>query len=245
MGMTNDKELIKDGIRTDGRKFDEIRDIKIEAHVLNKADGSAYLEWGNNKIMAAVYGPRETFPKHIQNPNKAIIRVRYNMATFSVDERIRPAPSRRDVELSKVISKALESVVLVQQFPKCSVNVNIEVLQADAGTRVAGITAAAVALADAGIPMRDLIVGCAAGKINDTIVLDLNKEEDNFGQADLPMAIVPRTKEIALLQMDGHLTSEEMDKSMDLIFDAVPKIYEIQKECLKNKYMNMSKKEGE
>jgi len=245
MGMTNDKELIKDGIRTDGRKFDEIRDIKIEAHVLNKADGSAYLEWGNNKIMAAVYGPRETFPKHIQNPNKAIIRVRYNMATFSVDERIRPAPSMRDVELSKVISKALESVVLVQQFPKCSVNVNIEVLQADAGTRVAGITAAAVALADAGIPMRDLIVGCAAGKINDTIVLDLNKEEDNFGQADLPMAIVPRTKEIALLQMYGHLTSEEMDKSMDLIFDAVPKIYEIQKECLKNKYMNMSKKEGE
>ena len=123
MGMNNDKELIKDGIRTDGRKFDELRDIKIKAHVLNKADGSAFLEWGHNKIMAAVYGPRETFPKHIQDANKAIIKVRYNMATFSVDERIRPAPSRRDVELSKVISKALESVVLVQNYPKSSIDV--------------------------------------------------------------------------------------------------------------------------
>ena len=55
-----------------------------------------------------------------------------------------------------------------------------------AGTRCVGITAAAVALADAGIPMRDLIVGVASGKIEDTVVLDLDKAEDNYGQADLP-----------------------------------------------------------
>ncbi|MGC8496500.1 MAG: exosome complex exonuclease Rrp41 [Thermoplasmata archaeon] len=244
-GMKTDIKLIdENGIRTDGRKFDELRPIKIEVGVLERADGSAYIEWGENKILAAVYGPREVFPKHLQDASKAIVRARYNMAAFSVDERKRPGPDRRSVELSMVISNALESVVLAEQFPRTSIDVFIEVLQSDAGTRIAGLTAASVALVDAGIPMRDLIAGCAAGKVGGQVVLDLNKDEDNFGEADLPIAIIPRTKEIVLLQMDGNMSLEELDKGMDLAYNASMKVYELQKEALKNKYLKVLE-EGE
>ncbi len=238
MGMKSDIKLIDDnGLRIDGRLPNQLRPIKMEVGILKRADGSAFVEWGGNKIIAAVYGPNEAYPKHVQEADKAIVRARYNMAPFSVDERKRPGPDRRAVELSKVISEALESVIFVEKYPRTSIDVYIEVLQADAGTRVAGITAASLALADAGIPMRDLIVGCAAGKVDDVVVLDLNKEEDNFGQADVPMAIMPRTKEIALLQMDGDMTYEELTTAMEMAMDAAKKIHEMQVEALKRKYI--------
>ncbi|MCD6370938.1 MAG: exosome complex exonuclease Rrp41 [Thermoplasmata archaeon] len=237
MGIKSDIRLIDDnGLRIDGRLPNQLRPIKMEVGVLERADGSAYIEWGGNKIITAVYGPREAYPKHVQEAEKAIVRARYSMAPFSVDERKRPGPDRRAVELSKVISEALESVIFVEKYPRTSIDVYIEVLQADAGTRVAGITVASLALADAGIPMRDLIVGCAAGKIDGVVVLDLNKEEDNFGEADVPMAILPRTKEIALLQMDGDMSYDELKTAMDMAMEAAQTIYKMQIEALKKKY---------
>ncbi len=246
MGMKSDIELIdKKGLRIDGRKPDEMRPLRIEAGVLKRADGSAYLEWGKNKVLAAVYGPREAHPRHLQNSTRAIVQCRYNMAPFSVSDRKRPGPDRRSVEISKITSEALENVVMTELFPRSSIDVFIEVLQANAGTRCAGITAASVALADAGIPMKDLVVGCAAGKIDGTVVLDLGKEEDNFGQADVPMAIVPRTGEIVLLQMDGDMTHEELFNAMEMAMGAAKNIYELQKDALKRRYSTLVEEDDE
>jgi len=224
------------GRRLDGRRPDELRAIKIEAGVLKRPEGSAYVEWGNNKVLAAVYGPREAHPRHMQNPTRAIVQARYNMAPFSVTDRKRPGPDRRSTEISKVISEAFASVIFLEQFPRTAVQVYIEVLQADAGTRCAGITAASVALADAGVPMRDLIVSCASGKVGGVVCLDLNKDEDNFGEADVPMAVVPRTGEIVLLQMDGHLKPEEFDQAMAYSLKAAEQINELQKDALRRRY---------
>jgi exosome complex component RRP41 len=126
--------------------------------------------------------------------------------------------------------------VFTENYPRTSIDVYIEVLQANAGTRCAGLTAASVALADAGIPMRDLIPSVAVGKVNDQIVLDLQKEEDNFGQADLPIAMIPRTGEIVLMQMDGHMTKAEFDKALGMGVGACKKIYELQKDALARRY---------
>jgi len=240
--MNTDVKLIENGKRLDGRNYDELRKIKIEAGVLHRAEGSCYLEWGSNKVIAAVYGPREAIPRHTQNPLRAIVNAKYNMAAFSVEDRKRPGPDRRSREISKVISEALENVILLEKYPRASIDVNIEVLDAEAGTRCAGLTAAAVALVDAGIPMKDIPVACAAGKIENQVVLDLGKQEDNFGDADLPIAIKPRTGEIILLQMDGHLTMEEFDKALDLAIKGCYTISEIQKKALMEKYQ--SKPEG-
>jgi exosome complex component RRP41 len=241
--MTEDSEYMEEvklmddqGLRLDGRKVDELRPIKIEAGVLKRADGSAYIEWGDNKILAAVYGPREVHPKHRQEPSRAIVQCRYNMATFSVSERKRPGPDRRSTEISKIISEAFTNVVLVGEFPRTTVDVYIEVLQADAGTRCAGLTAASVALADAGILMKDLITSCAVGKVCDTLVLDPSKEEDNKGQADMPFAMNPRTGDIVLLQMDGHLTFEEFKRALEIARETCKEINKVQQEALRNRY---------
>jgi exosome complex component RRP41 len=244
MGGNSDVKLIDDnGIRIDGRTVEQLRNIKIEAGVLKNADGSAYVEIGKNKVLAAVYGPRECHPRHMQNPAKAIVQCKYNMIAFSVNDRKRPGPDRRSVEISKIISEALEYVVFTENYPRTSIDVFIEVLQANAGTRCAGLTAASVALADAGIPMKDLIPSIAVGKVNGQVVLDLNKEEDNFGQADVPMAMIPRTGEVVLLQMDGHLTYAEFTHALELGTAACQTIYELQKDALRRRYRVDSEEE--
>jgi exosome complex component RRP41 len=186
--------------------------------------------------MGTEQGPRECHPRHLQNTERALVQCHYNMASFSVEDRKRPGPDRRSHEISKIISEALTHVVFTEYFPRTSIDVYIEVLQANAGTRCAGLTAASVALADAGVPMRDLVASCAAGKVADTIVLDLGKEEDNFGQADIPVGYVPRTNEVVLLQMDGDLTREEFDKGLHMAVDACKNVYEIQRDALKRRY---------
>jgi exosome complex component RRP41 len=238
--MKTDIKLLENGKRLDGRKYDELRPIKIEAGVLHRAEGSCYLEWGGNKVLAAVYGPREAIPRHTQNPLRAIVNARYNMAAFSVDDRKRPGPDRRSREISKVISEALENVIILENFPRASIDVNIEVIDAEAGTRCAGLTAAAVALVDAGIPMRDIPVSCAAGKIDGQVVIDLGKNEDNNGQADLPVAISPRTGEILLMQMDGHLTMDEFNQALDLAIKGCHIISDLQKKAIMEKYQKIT-----
>jgi exosome complex component RRP41 len=232
-----DKLIDKKGIRLDGRKADELRPVKLQVGVLSHADGSAYIEHGKNKILVGVFGPREVHPKHLMQPDRMVLKVRYHMAPFSVQERKSPAPSRREVELSKVIKESLEPALFLELYPRTGVDVFIEVLQADGGTRCAAITAAALAIADAGVPMRDLVVGCAAGKVDDTVVLDLYDAEDKLGAADVPVAYMPALNAVTLLQMDGILEPAEFEKAVGMAIEGCKKIYEMQKEALKTKYM--------
>lgn len=224
------------GRRLDGRRPDEMRPVTIQAGVLHRANGSAYLEWGGNKVVAGVYGPREAVPRHTQNPSKAIVNCRYSMAAFSVDDRKRPGPDRRSQEISKVIGEAFENVLVAEDFPRAMVDVNIEILEAAAGTRCAGLTAAAVAMADAGIPMKGMVAACAAGKADGHVIVDLSKEEDNFGDADLPVAINMHTGEIVLLQMDGHLSQDEFDTALAFAIKGCKELYELQKKALLDRY---------
>ena len=108
--------------------------------------------------------PKECLPKHLANPYRAIVRYTYRMATFSVPDRKNPKPGRREIEISKVSGEALERAIFLERFPNTAIHVDVEVVDSNAGTRIAALTAASVALADAGIPMRDLVVGTSVGK---------------------------------------------------------------------------------
>ena len=230
-----EKLITDDGLRLDGRRADEIRPMKIEIGVLSRADGSCYLEWGRNKILVGVFGPREAHPRRMQRADSAVIRYKYNMASFSVEDRARPGPSRRSIEISKVSREAFEPVIMAELFPKTAIDIYVEVLQADAGTRTAAINASSIALADAGIPMKGLITSCAFGKVDGQIVLDLNKEEDNYGEADFPVAMT-QDGEITLMQMDGHLTPDEIKKGLELVKKGCKEILEIQQAVLRKKF---------
>ncbi|MDP7001896.1 MAG: exosome complex exonuclease Rrp41 [Candidatus Poseidoniaceae archaeon] len=237
MGGYGDVKLLNDdGSRLDGRRVDESRPVEVKAGVIPAADGSAWVKHGLNEVVCAVYGPMEAHPRKIQKQDQAVLDVRYNMAPFSTSDRIRPGFNRRSREISKVTAEAFASAVMVERYPRSKIRIEIEILAAEAGTRCAGITAASVALADAGIPMRGMIVGVASGKIEDTVVLDLDKAEDNYGQADLPMGIMPTTGEIAFMQMDGDLSMDELQLAVDYNFAAAAEIHEIMTAALRARY---------
>ena len=229
------EKLIVDGKRLDGRGFEEFRKIKADVSVLERATGSGYFAFENTKSFAASYGPKP-LPKHRQDPEKAILRCKYTMAPFSTKERVRPGHSRRSIEISKVISEAFSSVVFLEDYPKTVLEGYAEVIQADASTRCAALNAIALAFADAGIPMRDLISSCSVGKIDGQIVLDISGLEDNYGEVDMAVATLGGTDKFVLLQMDGIITKEEFSKMLRLSKEGCKKVYDILKDSLKKKY---------
>ena len=239
--MKSDIPLLVKGKRLDGRTLDEVRPIKIKAGIIKQADGSCELEFGETKVIAAVYGPKKVLPKHLEENDRAYLKVYYYMAAFSTSERNRPGPSRRSKEISKVIRDALAPAIILEKYPQTSIHIYLEITNANAGTRTAAINAAAVALVDAGIEMRDMVTSVAAGKFENQVAIDLFQDEDNFGQADLPIAIMPRTGEITLLQMDGHLTPAELKTALEMARKACMQIYKAQRAAIITKYKQEQK----
>ena len=230
--MTYDK-------RAHDRGFDDLRQITAKVGVIPRADGSAYFKIGGTTAYAAVYGPRNLFPRFLQNPETGILRCHYNMMPFSgKGERVRPGGSRRSKEISLVTEKAITPVLNLEEYPNSVVDVFIELPETAAGSRCAGICAASMALADAGLGMKDLVAAVSVGKVGDKVVVDLNTEEEAYedGSVDIPIAMLPSSGKITLLQMDGELKKEELMQAIEKGKKALQKICEIQKNALKEKY---------
>lgn len=223
--------------RVDGRKSNELRPITAKVGVVPNADGSALFAFGDTIAIAAVYGPRLLHPQHMQNPATGILRVNYDLLSFSVYDRKKPGPSRRSQEISKVTEWALLPVLDLKEFPNTVVDVQIYIIQADAGTRTAGINAASLALAHAGLPMKNLVCSVAIGKQDKEVVVDLTKEEEDFeggeGPTDFPIAKIANADEYTLLQLDGKIPPERVSEVLKLADEACLKIYESQKKALK------------
>ena len=131
-----------------------------------------------------------------------------------------------------MIREALEPAVIVEDYPRTAIEVWVEVLQSDGGSRCAGITAASLALADAGINMRDMVVGCSCGLVQDTVVADLDDTEDKEGSGDMPVAIMPNLGQVTLLQVDGIYTREQFQKAFELAIEKGRQIYGMQRQAL-------------
>nr|XP_025688065.1 exosome complex component RRP41 homolog isoform X2 [Arachis hypogaea] len=193
-----------EGLRLDGRRPMEMRQIRAEIGAVSRADGSAIFEMGNTKVVAAVYGPRE-------------IRCEYSMANFSTGDRKRkPKGDRRSTEISMVIRQTMEACIMTHLMPRSQIDIYVQVLQADGGTRSACINAATLALSDAGIPMCDLVTSCSAGYLNSTPLLDLNYVEDSAGGPDVTVGILPKLDKVTLLQMDSKLPIDILENVMQL-----------------------------
>ncbi|MCK5039682.1 MAG: exosome complex exonuclease Rrp41 [Candidatus Aenigmarchaeota archaeon] len=223
-------------MRSDKRADDEFRPVKIELNVVKSALGSCYFEMGKTAVIAATYGPQDVKPKHLEKSDRGVLACNYNMLPFSVaGDRKRPGYDRRSVEISKVVRESLEPAIFMEEYPKCIIRVDMQILQADAGTRVVAINAASLALACAGISMRGLVSAVSAGRANGKILVDLTKEEEDAPDAiDVPVAILTKTGEITLLQMDGIASVDEMKKIVKQATVACEKLGLMQAEALKN-----------
>jgi len=227
--------------RYDGRSVDEVIPIEAKAGVIKNADGSAYFRIGGTWAYATVYGPREMFPRFQQNPKEGVLRVKYNMLPFSGQgDRVRPGPNRRAKELSMVSTKALIYVVDLSKYPNAAVDVFIDLPETDAGSRCAGICAASIALADAGIIMKDMVAAVAVGRVDETILVDLSYQEeateDGRGAVDIATSMIPSTGDFTLLQLDGVITKEELKAALEKAKTACAKIAEVQRATLQDRY---------
>ena len=224
--------------RCDGRKQDELRPMKAKVGVIPRADGSAMFQIGNTVAYAAVYGPRELFPKFMQNPERGVLRCAYNMMPFSGHgERVRPGGSRRAKEISVLTEKALMPVLNLAEYPNSVVDVFVELPQTDAGTRCAGICAASMALADAGFEMKDLVCSLSMGILNGEMITDVNGHEDCVLETtDVPMAYIPSMDKFSLLQLDGDASKEQLQELLKKGKERCMEIYAVMQKALKEKY---------
>jgi len=229
-------KMPKEFKRPDRRKNDELRPISAKVGVVPSADGSAMWTQGDTIAIAAVHGPKKMHPQHQQNPLTGKLRCSYTLGSFSVTERARPGRNRRSQEIDKIIEWAIEPVLLIGDYPNTVIDVDIYILQADAGTRCAGINAAALALAHAGIPMKDMVSSVACGKLDKNLVVDLNKKEEDYkegeGSTDIPITMT-HEGELTHIQLDGKITKEELKEIVKMAKKACAEIYEVQKKALK------------
>jgi len=244
--IEGDKRKMPYTKRSDGRKMDELRPIKAEIGIVPNADGSALFAFGKTVAIAAVYGPKPLHPQHLQKPDRGIIRCEYNMLPFSVTERARPGPSRRSKEIGMVTGNALSPIVDLEKFPGTVIDVHVMILQANASTRCAGITAACMALAHAGIVMKEMVSSVSIGKIDDKIVTDITKEEEDYhegeGATDIPFTLTSLGKDITHLQLDGKIPTNRLMESYEAAKKACEKILDYQTRALKGEKIDENKK---
>jgi exosome complex component RRP41 len=214
--------------------------------VLRRADGSAYYEQGNTRVLAAVYGPREVENRGQAKHDRAIINCEYSMATFSTGERKkRSKGDRRGIEISLVIKQVFETAIMTELAPRSQIDIYVQILQADGGTRCASINAATLALIDAGIPMRDFVVACSAGCFDGTPLMDLNYLEDSsVVSPDMPVAILPKSNKITMLQMDSKLHIDTFEKVLKCAVEGCHKIYEILSTKVKERTQSLVSSRG-
>ncbi len=224
--------------RAEGRAVDGLRPMEAKVGVVPSADGSAMFKIGKTIAIASVRGPRKLHPKFLQNPEQGRLRCFYNMVSFSGSgDRVRPGPNRRTKEINLVMESALAPALNLKQFPNCAIDVFINLVQTDAGTRCAAITAAAMALADAGFEMKDMVAAVAVGMSGGNVIADLDYIEDSAEDGvDIPIAMMPNEGKITLLQLDGKIAPKSLDEALKLAKVVCKKIYDVQRKALADHY---------
>lgn len=233
------------GLRVDGRRPNEARRLAFDFGVVSGAQGSAFFAQGNTKVIASVYGPREVAFASQAEHDRAVLKCEVYAAPFStVERRKRSAGDRRAVAAGRVLQKALEATVLTHLFPRSQIEVFVQVLQGDGGNACAAINAATLALCDAGIPMRELVVACAAGRVDGHVLVDLNHLEESSGQPCVPVSLLPRANKIVTMELAAKLPLDQFDAVLTAAMDGCRTVYQKIENALRERTHAMAAARG-
>lgn len=215
--MSSGQELISDqGLRLDGRRATELRKIRCQLGVFTQPDGSAYLEQGNTKVLAAVYGPHQASARK-SNHEEVVVNCQFSMATFSTGERKnRPRGDRRSQEITIHLQQTLSAAIMTELYPRSQIDIYIEMLQADGGNFCAAINAATLALVDAGICLKEYVTACTASLANgDVPLMDVSNVEEMSGGPTLTVATLPSSGKIAFMEMSQRFHLDSLPKVLE------------------------------
>lgn len=202
-----------EGLRVDGRRWNELRrfDCSINTHS-HAADGSSYLEQGNNKIITLVKGPKEPSTRSQMDPSKAMLKVSVNITKFSKTERSKTSHKneRRVLEIQTALTRTFNKNIMLHIYPRTLIDVEIHVLQQDGGlvgTLVNGIT---LALIDAGVAMYDYISGVSVGLYDTTPLLEVNSLEEN-AMSSVTLGVVGKSEKLSLLLVEDKVPLDRLE----------------------------------
>ncbi|ORZ41704.1 ribosomal protein S5 domain 2-type protein [Catenaria anguillulae PL171] len=215
--------------RPDGRSATSLRPLVLLTGTTPRADGSALVELGRSKVVAAVYGPRAD--RKLTDPDQGRLNVDFRLATYAQKQRRGWIKSDLEKEYTKRVLDALLPSVRLEAFPKSMVDVHVNVLEEDGelAAVAAGITAASLALADAGIELFDLVAGVSAGFVasssngdqQETVVMDLTGlEEEKHASGTVMVAYMANVNQIAQYVQSGSVKEETAEVAMDYCVDA-------------------------
>ncbi|XP_030760050.1 exosome complex component RRP41 [Sitophilus oryzae] len=245
--MSRKKELLsRVGLRLDGRRADELRRIRCKLGVFTQPDGSAYIEQGLTKVLAAVYGPHQVRSKQKAQHDTCIINTQFSMAVFSTNERKkRPRGDRKSTELSMHLQQALLAVIKTELYPWSQIDVYVEVLHGDGGIYPACVNAATLAIIDAGIPIKEYVCACTASLGNNDIpMLDVSHQEEVIGGPTLTVAALPMSGKIVLMEMSQRFHLDHLPKVLDKALEGCKDIKAILDEAVKNHVREMGSSTG-
>uniref|UniRef100_A0A0C9S3K0 TSA: Wollemia nobilis Ref_Wollemi_Transcript_28818_1014 transcribed RNA sequence n=1 Tax=Wollemia nobilis TaxID=56998 RepID=A0A0C9S3K0_9CONI len=231
--------LLQDGVRNDGRQLLECRLAFLKTGAVSAAAGSAYAEFGSTRVIVSVFGPRES-KKAQAYSDIGRLNCSVSFTTFSTPTRGRLSQGTEHKEYSAMLHKALEGAVMLNTFPKTTVDVFALVLESGGGDLPVIISCASLALADAGIMMFDLVTAVSVSSIGRNLIIDPTSEEENCQDGGLMVACMPSRNEITQLTITGEWSSTKVSEALELCLDACSKLADIMRACLKEAAVEQS-----
>lgn len=230
--------------RIDDRSNDQIRPTKITPNYSPYAEGSAFIEVGNTKVLCNAT-VEDKVPFFLRNKGQGWVTAEYAMlprATHTRSNRETMRPSGRTMEIQRLIGRSLRTVVDLKALGERQIFIDCDVIQADGGTRTASITGAYVALALAvrklmsnGVlkrsPLLTEVAAISVGMIAKNPLLDLCYEEDS--EADVDMNVVC-TGDGNFIEIQGTaeqepFNREQMNAMLDLAEKGIGQLFAIQR----------------
>ena len=237
-------------MRIDGRKKDQIRNVKVTRDYTKYAEGSVFIEVGDTKVICNV-SVEERVPPFLKGSGEGWITAEYNMlpratGTRKVRDIARLKVDGRTMEIQRLIGRSLRSIVDLKALGERTLWIDCDVIQADGGTRTTSISGAFIAMVDAVnkihkkkpfkvYPIRNYMAATSVGILNDEKILDLCYLEDSKAKVDMNIIM---TDEGGFVEIQGTgeespFDRNELNELLDLGEKGIKQMIQVQKDALK------------
>ena len=235
--------------RSDGRRADEIRAVKITRPFTKYAEGSVLIEMGETKVICNA-SVEEKVPPFLRDKGQGWVTAEYGMLPRSTHDRTQREASRgrqggRTLEIQRLVGRALRAVTDMKKMGERTVWIDCDVIQADGGTRTAAITGSFIALADALTnlkekkllqqqPLRDYLAAISVGKVGGEIRVDLAYDEDSTADVDMNLVMTGqgRLVEVQGTAEQAPFEKQDLDDFLSYGWSGIQTLIKLQKELL-------------
>lgn len=239
--------------RHEGRKYNELREVKITTEYIKHPEGSVLIEMGETKVICSAT-VEDKVPLFLKGQNKGWVTAEYAMLPRATQirnqrEAARGKISGRTNEIQRLIGRSLRAVVDLEKLGERTITLDCDVIQADGGTRTASITGSFVALMLAlhklvqkgdlrEIPVRDWLAAVSVGKVEDEVLLDLAYEEDSRAIVDMNVVMTGKGNFVEIQgTAEGYpFTREELNDFLNLASKGISELIAAQKKVLGEGY---------